>query len=289
MACRGGMPFAPIRAVTPRTCRALALAFLAAACRPADGRVQLVGTVERTLVEVVAPVSEVVTELPVERGTRVEAGQVVARLDPTIVNVEVARAEAALAAARTGARVADIELERVLELRRGNVAAQRDADQARLVRDEAEARLREAKAVLAAARKHLRDLMLVSPVAGTIDQLPFERGERVPAGAVLAVVLSDDVPWVRVFVPETAVATVAAGTRARVRVDGVPATLEGHVLDVAREPEFTPHYALTERDRVHLVYETRVRIENAPAKLRPGVPAEVELLPAETSTAEASP
>jgi hypothetical protein len=61
------------------------------------------------------------------------------------------------------------------------------------------------------------------------------------------------------------------------------------VLDVAREPEFTPHYALTERDRVHLVYETRVRIENAPAELRPGVPAEVELLPAATSTAEASP
>jgi HlyD family secretion protein len=278
-----------MRAVTPRTCRALALAFLAAACGPADGRVQLVGTVERTLVEVVAPVSEVVTELPVERGVRVEAGQVVARLDPTIVNVEVARAEAALAAARTGAGVADIELERVLELRRGNVASQRDADQARLVHDEAEARLREAKAVLAAARKHLRDLVLVSPVAGTIDQLPFERGERVPAGAVLAVVLSDDVPWVRVFVPETAVATVAAGTRARVRVDGVAATLEGHVLDVAREPEFTPHYALTERDRVHLVYETRVQIENAPAELRPGVPAEVELLPAETSTAEASP
>jgi hypothetical protein len=50
------------------------------------------------------------------------------------------------------------------------------------------------------------------------------------------------------------------------------------VLDISREPEFTPHYALTERDRVHLVYETRVRIENAPPQLRPGVPAEVTVL-----------
>jgi HlyD family secretion protein len=275
--------------VPPRTGRTLALALLAAACEPADGRVQLVGTVERTLVEVVAPVSEVVIELPTARGARVEAGQVVARLDPTLVNVEVARAEAALAAARTGAGVADIELERALELRRGNVASERDADQARLVHDEAEARLREAKAVLAAAHKHLRDLVLVSPVAGTIDQLPFERGERVPAGAVLAVVLAGEAPWVRVFVPETAVATVSAGTRARVHVDGVAAALDGYVLDVAREPEFTPHYALTERDRVHLVYETRVRIENAPEALRPGVPAEVELLSSRTNTAEDSP
>jgi HlyD family secretion protein len=285
------MSFALVRAVTPRNCPALALALalLAAACGPGDGRVRLVGTVERTLVEVVAPVSEVVTELPVERGARVAGGQVVARLDPTLANVEVARAEAALAGARTGAGVADIELERALELRRGNVTSPRDVDQAQLAHDEAEARLREARAVLAAARKRLRDLVLVSPVAGTIDQLPFERGERVPAGAVLAVVLADEAPWVRVFVPETAVATVAAGTSARVRVDGIPAPLEGHVLDVAREPEFTPHYALTERDRVHLVYETRVRIENAPAELRPGVPAEVELLPAATSTAEASP
>jgi HlyD family secretion protein len=283
------MPFAPLRAVPRRTRPALAFAVLAAACGPDDGRVQLVGTVERTLVEVVAPVSEVVIELPLARGAGVAPGAVLARLDPTIAKVEVARAEAALAGARTGAGVADLELERILELRRGNVASPRDLDQARLVHDEAEARLREAQAVLTAARKHLGDLVLVSPVAGTVDQLPFEKGERVPAGAVLAVVLADEAPWVRVFVPETAVATVAAGTRARVRVDGVAATLDGHVLDVAREPEFTPHYALTERDRVHLVYETRVRIENAPAELRPGVPAEVELLPAPTSTAEAAP
>lgn len=267
----------------------LALAFLAAGCGPADGRVRLVGTVERTLVEVVAPVSEVVTELPVERGARVAPEQVLARLDPTLANVEVARAEAALAGARTAAGVADIELERTLELRRGRVSSPRDVDQARLAHDEADARLREAMAVLAAAHKRKGDLVLTAPVAGTVDQLPFERGERVPAGAVLAVLLSDEAPWVRVFVPETAVAEVRAGTRARVRVDGVAAPLDGRVLDVAREPEFTPHYALTERDRVYLVYETRVRIEDAPAELRPGVPAEVDLLADGAPADRASP
>ena len=50
---------------------------------------------------------------------------------------------------------------------------------------------------------------------------------------------------------------------------------------MSREPEFTPHFALTERDRVHLVYETRVGIDGAPADLRPGVPAEVTLFAAQ--------
>lgn len=257
------------------------LAILAGACFRDDGRVRLVGTTERTLIELVAPVAEVVTELPAQRGVRVEPGHVVARLDPTLANVEVARAEAALAGARTGAHVASVELARALRLRTDRVASAQDADRARLAHDEAEARLREAEAVLAAARKRLADLSLASPVAGTVDQLPFERGERVPAGAVLVVLLADDAPWVRVWIPETSVARVAPGDRARIRVDGVDGTLEGRILDVAREPEFTPHYALTERDRVHLVYETRVRIENAPPELRPGVPAEVELLSAD--------
>jgi HlyD family secretion protein len=74
---------------------------------------------------------------------------------------------------------------------------------------------------------------------------------------------------------------VLPGTPAQVRVDGIDHPLRASVLDVARDPEFTPHYALTERDRVHLVYETRVRLLDAPAELRPGLPAQVRILPAE--------
>lgn len=231
------------------------------------------------MVELVAPVSEVVTEVAVERGARVAPGQVLARLDPTLADVEVARAEALLAGARTGAAVADSELARAQRLRGERVASPQDLDRARLAHDEAEARLREARAVLAAAHKRREDLVIASPTAGVVDQLPFERGERVPAGAVLAVVLDDADPWVRVWVPETSVMQVRPGTRAQVRIDGIAPTLDGVVLDVAREPEFTPHYALTERDRVYLVYETRVRIERGPPTLRPGVPAQVEILP----------
>jgi HlyD family secretion protein len=173
------------------------------------------------------------------------------------------------------------------KLRRDGVASEQALDRARLAYDEASARLHEAEALLTAAHKRLADLSLSSPVPGVLDQIPFDEGERVPAGAVVGVVLADGEPWVRVWVSESVYVRVLPGTPAEIRIDGLGQLLHGSVLDVAREPEFTPHYALTERDRVHLVYETRVRIEDAPASLRPGVPAEVTILaPAAVITAE---
>jgi HlyD family secretion protein len=253
---------------------------LAPGCRKDTGDLVLVGTVERTLVELSAPASEVIVSEEVRRGERVAPGQVLVRLDPTFARAEVARAEATLAGARTGAATTESDLVRITGLRRSGVVSAQDLEHAQLTRDEAAARLREAEAALAAARRRLDELTIASPVAGIVDQLPFDAGERPPAGGVVAVVLDDAEPWVRVWVPEERVAGVHPGTPARIHVDGIAGPLAGHVLEVAREAEFTPHYALTERDRVYLVYQTRVAIDDAPPELRPGVPARVVLAPA---------
>jgi HlyD family secretion protein len=244
--------------------------------RTGDGAV-LVGTVERTLIELDAPVSETLLEVPVQRGQVVRRGTLLARLDPTLAEADVAHVEATLAGARTAHVTADHELRRITRLHASHIASDQDLERAQLSRDAAAAGLREAEARLAAARHRLQDLLLVSPVDGIVDQIAFDPGERVPAGGVVVVVLDAAAPWVRVWVPEPEVAAIRPGVRAEVRIDGLSSPLRGHVLDVAREPEFTPHFALTERDRVHLVYETRVRLDDAPPELRPGVPAEVRL------------
>ncbi|MEN8182319.1 MAG: HlyD family efflux transporter periplasmic adaptor subunit [Myxococcota bacterium] len=257
------------------------------ACSNDERPLELVGPVERTLIELVATEAETIRDLPVSRGEAVEEGELVVLLDATLAEFGVAQAEASAAGARTGLVVAYHDLERVRKLRGGGAASEQDLDRALLVHDEAQARLREAEARLQVARKRRRDLELVAPGPGVLDQLPYEKGERVPAGAVVAVLLADEEPWVRVWVPETGVAQVAPGTPAEIRVDGVERTLTGRVMEVAREPEFTPHYALTERDRVHLVYQARVRILDAPPKLRPGLPARVTLHIEGTSSAAA--
>jgi HlyD family secretion protein len=244
--------------------------------------------VERTLVELTAPAAESIVALAVARGQRVAAGDVLVQLDKTYALADIARAEANVASARTGVFVAEQELERARELRRTRVASQQQLERAELACDEARARLREAEALAVAAQKRTRDLDLVSPVDGVVDQLPFDAGERVPLGSVLVVVLADGNPWVRVWVPETSYVRVLPGTPAQVRIDGFAGVLRGSVLDVARESEFTPHYALTERDRVHLVYETRVELLDAPESLRPGMPAQVRIL-APASVVRATP
>jgi HlyD family secretion protein len=247
------------------------------ACRSADPDLVLVGTVERTLVEVVSAVHEEIVAIAVARGEPVAAGAVLARLDTTFAEADVAGVEAELAAAQTAVAVARHDDERLVELCLSGVASEQDCERARLSRDEAAARLRAAEARLAAAKKRLQDHTAVAPVAGVVDQLPFDRGERVAAGSVLAVLLADGSAWARVWIPERAIALVRPGMAAEVRIDGLGAPLRGRLLDVAREPEFTPHFALTERERTHLVYEARVEIESPAAGLRPGAPAEVRV------------
>jgi HlyD family secretion protein len=258
---------------------ALALGHGGLGCAPDTRDLVLVGTVERTLVELTAPVYEEIIDIPVAVGNRVAPGEVCVRFHTALAEAEVARAEAAVARARAQVAVAAQEHARIAELHRRRIAADKDLERTVGERDAATAGLREAQALLTAAAERLRDLTVVSPTSGVVDQLPFDVGERPPVGGVIAVILEDTAPWVRVWVPQRAVATVGPGTPAEIRIDGLLRPLAGHVRDVAREPAFTPHYALTERERVHLVYEARVTIDDAPPSLRPGAPAEVVLLP----------
>jgi len=262
---------------TTRPQAVAALILLACACGRDDGDLLLVGTVERTLVELAAPVSETLVELRVERGQHVQAGEPIARLDPVLADAEVAGAEARLAGARSAAAIAANDLERFTGLRRAQVAAQHDFESAQLARDEAAARLREAEALLVASRHRVEERTLRAPVAGIVDQLPFDVGERVPAGGIVCVLLDAAEPWIRVWIPEQRAVGIKPGHPAVATIDGIGRPLAGQVLDVAREPEFTPHFALTERDRVHLVYEARIALTDAPPDLRPGLPAEVRL------------
>lgn len=243
------------------------------------GDVDLVGVVEHRIVELAAPRSEVIVEVPVSIGDTVAADQLLVQLDPEVAASELRAAEAAHRAASATLTAAEKELERFDRLRRSGVGTQQQLDQARRSRDEALAQAAEREARVAQARKGLEDLTIRSHLPGVVDQLPFDVGERVPTGGVVAVVLAGDRPWVRVWLPARAAASVRPGDAAAVSVQGLEGRLEGRVEEIARQPAFTPHYALTERESAHLVYETRVVLIEAPEGLRPGLAARVRLEP----------
>ena len=254
-----------------------ATALALAGCGGGDRVFELVGTVERTTLELAAPISEVVVEIPAGLGSQVAAGEIVVRLDTEVAEAELVAAQAALAAAEANVLEAMEGFRRAERLAKSRVGSTQELDRARSRRDEVLAVVAERKARIAQAERRLSDLTLRPLAGGVVDQLPFEIGERVPAGGVVAVIQTDDPPWVRVWLPARAVGTLGGEARATVRIEGFEEPLAGRLLDVAREPEFTPHYALTERESAHLVYQARIALDEAPAELRPGLPARVRL------------
>lgn len=236
---------------------------------------QLAGTVERKTLELSAPISEVIVDILADEGERVEASQVVVQLDIEVAEAELRAQESALAAAEALQVETEGEFKRQENLRKSRVVSERALDSARRQRDEALALVNEKKARVLQAEKRLTDLTVTTRDSGIIDQLPFEIGERVPAGGVVAVIISDEEPWVRVWFPARAVSRISLGAEADVEVEGLEKTLKGELEYISREPEFTPHFALTERESAHLVYEARVVLKDAPPELRPGIPSQV--------------
>jgi HlyD family secretion protein len=142
---------------------------------------------------------------------------------------------------------------------------------------QAEAQLSEADARVELARIVVRRMDIVAPRAGRIDALPYKLGERPPAGATVIVMLADQAPFARIYVPEPMRARVHPGLAARVNVDGVAGSFEGTVRYVSADATFTPYFALTQRDRSRLAFLAEVTLtQDAARELPSGVPVQVD-------------
>jgi HlyD family secretion protein len=155
------------------------------------------------------------------------------------------------------------------ELQEGTRAEQ--LAQAREAADQARARLQGLETT--SARLEVR-----SPIAGTIDSLPFHLGEKPAQGATVAILLASTAPYARIHVPEPIRSRAKISTQATIAVDGITRTFKGQVRFIASEAEFTPYYSLTAADRSRLSFLAEVVIDDSEAAALPsGVPVEVTL------------
>ena len=135
----------------------------------------------------------------------------------------------------------------------------------------------QAAATAGALRITLSRLTVRAPTAGTVEVLPYELGERPPAGAVVVTLLVDAAPYARIYVPEPVRARVIPGLSAIVRADGIDTDYAGTVRFVSSEAAFTPYFALTQRDRSRLSYLAEVTLTDPAAAVLPtGIPVEVD-------------
>jgi len=127
--------------------------------------------------------------------------------------------------------------------------------------------------------KLLADLTLLASRDGVLEDLPYHIGERVPQGAVLAVIAADSAPYARVYLPETALAQFKPGQQVQLHVDGQTASFAGTVRKIATEASFTPYFALHQAERAQLMYVTEISLSTA-VTLPTGVPVQLPLLEA---------
>jgi HlyD family secretion protein len=242
-----------------------------------SSKLELPGTLERRTLEVSAPVSEIIVDLPAKVGDHVTKGTIIVQLDTAVAAAELRAHEASLAAAKALLKETTGEFNRQSRLRQARVATTQAFDAAKRRMDEAHSLVAQREARITQTKKQLEDLTIRARADGIVDQLPYEQGERVPAGGVVAVVIADDKPWVRIWLPARGVTRVDIGQKTTIKVEGLDQTFNGEIEYVSREPEFTPHYSLTERESAHLVYETKVRLTNPRKDMPAGIPARVKI------------
>lgn len=174
--------------------------------------------------------------------------------------------ESAVAIAEAGVNLANAQLDQIM-------AGPLDGE-----RRMAEALLREAEAQLRLVERQMEDLTLTSPQSGIVYEIFVNEGEIVAPGAPIARILDPTYLTVKVYVPEIQVAVLRIGTSVEVTTDAYPEEVfNGSLLRIADKAQFTPTLVLTEEERVKLVFEVEILIEEGLDKLKPGMPVDVKI------------
>ncbi len=141
----------------------------------------------------------------------------------------------------------------------------------------AEANVRAAEASVDAEQTILEDLTVVATRDGVLDSLPWNLGERVTTGSPVAVLVTGQTPYARVYVPEPHRVNLKPGDTLEVNVDGLDDPLEGVVRWISDDASFTPYYGLNQDDRTRLVYLAEIDLPSASPDLPAGVPVQVPM------------
>jgi len=238
---------------------ALATAVWPAACNNPDPKYQ--GWIEANLIFVAPDEVGRVTTLNVREGDTVKVGDPLFAVDDDLQKADLNLNSASMVNARQ-------TFDRAQHLAQTGTGTQKDFDTA-------SAELRSAEARVATSQTRLARRRLVSPVAGTVQQVYFRPGEMVPAGRPVLAILPPGNLKVRFFVPEPVLPRVAYGETITVRCDGC-ANQSARVSFIAKSAEYTPPviYSLEERNKLVFLIEA---LPEQPDKLRVGQPVDVLL------------
>lgn len=291
---------------------------------------QALGTLEWDRVNSRAPASEIVVDILVEEGDRVNAGDPILYLDDSKISEQIrdqearleqatwylkelekgpraqkiAEAEARLKAAEA-TRENDLEIyNRQKKLYKTDFTSKQQLDITKknylnarekvkeyteqldeLMEGTRIEQIKQARANVASLTAQLKRLQLLAaeykiraPRAGVVDSLPFKKGDRPPAHAVVSTLLAGARPWARVYVPGPYRSKMKPGEDFSLRIDGQDEPFSVRLRSISSDASFTPYYALSERDRSRLSYVAKLDLVDEKAVgLTAGTPVQLIL------------
>jgi HlyD family secretion protein len=197
------------------------------------------------------------------------------RFDPIRqARADLAGAEARQQAARAW-RDSLLTGERSLEVSLGDLRLQ----QAQTAAAQARAALEQAQAELRALDVQLERTILRAPVAGVVLARSADPGEVLPVGAPALTIGKLDELTITVYLSEDSYGRVRLGDSVWIEVDSFPGEVfDGSVVRIADRAEFTPRNVQTEEGRRTTVFAVELAIDDPTARLKPGMPADVEFV-----------
>jgi HlyD family secretion protein len=238
-------------------------------------------------VDVGSEVSGKVTEVLADFNDRVRKGQVIARIDPSTFEAQIAQGDAGIASARANLqtaqaalRNAELDYGRKASLVQQKLIARGDLDQAQAARDQAraqvaaaEAQIRQQQASTQNFRLNLGRTVIFSPVDGVVLNRSVEPGQTVAASLQAPVLfkIAEDLVRMEIVlaVDESDIGQVKQGQTVSFTVDAFPdRRFRGEVSQV--------RLSATNTNNV-ITYPVVVAVDNSDEVLLPGMTTNAEI------------
>jgi HlyD family secretion protein len=247
------------------------------------------GTLEAVeTVDVGTQVSGVVQQLFADFNSIVRKGQVIAKLDPSLIQTQieqqtanVIRAEADLERFKVGLADAQQKLDRAQQMAERNLIPRTELETAEVNVKSAEAQIRSSQAALTQARAQLNNqrvnlgyTTIVAPIDGIVISRNVDQGQTVAASmnAPTLFVIAADLTKMQVLanIDEADVGQLATGSDVSFTVDAYPSDVfKGKVAQVRLAPTTVQNV---------VTYTAVIDVANEELKLKPGMTANVTVV-----------
>ncbi|EGN75946.1 RND family efflux transporter, MFP subunit [Idiomarina sp. A28L] len=191
------------------------------------------GTVQaRQQAAISARITARVAEVLVNAGDRVEAGDVLLRLENADLSSRVRQQEQTLAAAQARANEARLSFQRIEAVVAQGVLPEASLDEARATRDSAEADLIRARESLSEARTSESFSVILAPFAGIVSRRAVFTGDTATPGMLLVGLYQPESLRLEAAISESVLTNINIGDELKISLDAVNKTLAGRIVEI---------------------------------------------------------